>query len=799
MPLWKIHRRPKQHIDPRGDLHPAGETVLASAALVSKDQVRSVVGRKADWQADAWGLYDTVSELRFGVSWISNACSRARLYVGVIDPDGSSAPIPVDHDDSDETAMVLSPLEELGGGQLGQSEMLRRLSIHLNIPGESYLVGFDDDKNERVWMVASPDEISTTGATVSIRSPMTPDHYIKIDPAKSTILRIWRPHPRYAYYPDSPLMALRQPLRELVDLSAHITATAESRLAGAGVLFVPDELTIPTPAQSDGVNPLHSDPFTSALIEAMAAPLRNRDSASAIVPLVVRGPSQHGKELRHITFATDFDARANELRESAIRRVATGMDMPPEVLTGLGSTNHWCVPDTTQIMTPDGWTPYTALQPGDTVLTWNIEDQTPQWQPATAVQSWPVTDEPMLTITGPGHHSVTTLAHRWPVIRDGDEHFVTSKDLRSSDMIRQGDGTLLPLSRCTLDYSMSYTGTIWCPTTGNSTWMARHNDTVFYTGNSAWQIEESAIKLHIEPLLGLICDSLTTHFFQPALKSLGVEAWPKYAIWYDTTDLTLRPNRAPEAENAYNKGVISEDAYRRELGFADEDAPDTAERRRYVLTQIALTQPQLSPFALRALGIDLPGVTGTPGQTDTITVSRAPAQPRSQTDTGIIEADAADDTTQRTSPPGSPRLPSAGTEGTGNTPPGRQSPALRPGIANAAHAWRTRCLDMAVIRALDRAGQYLIRSTPRSQRVQLQRMLPHCVHLTIPAGADKLDDMLKDAYKEFHAATPGESCLHQAVDHYVRALLLAREQHRADYLDRAIAQFGCDTDSPVIT
>lgn len=1096
MPLWKMHRRPKHVITPEGGLQRAGETVLASAALISKEQVRSVVGRRADWQADAWNLYDAVTELRFGVSWIANACSRARLYVGVIDPDGSSQPIPIDiADDTEENAMLVAPLTELGGGQLGQSEMLRRLSIHLNIPGESYLVGFDDpDNGERTWLVCSPDEISTSGTAIKVRSPSLPDHYHTIDPANSTVLRIWRPHPRFAYFADSPLMSLRQPLRELVDLSAHITASAESRLAGAGILFIPDEITIPTPAQSDGVNPLHADPFTASLIEAMAAPLKNRDSASAVVPMVVRGPAVAGKEIKHLTFSTEFDSNAQSLRESAIRRVATGMDIPPEVLTGLGGTNHWCVTPDTEIMTRTGWKKHHQLTVGEPVLTLDHTTGLSEWQPLEAVNTWDVTDEPMVRIKGRHHHSYTTDAHRWPVLsitadaepdpgavdpcpltpqatadaqargrawttsaaletilgnprRDWRAdpqqyliHAVPCTDLpvtaKHSDALveivawyyaaQEPDHTHAPrvvltaqpthtpdhcarieraltylygpatptfsggnyttdavkqrraearrlraenpgrtltriagqvgvstttvatylkesidvdrvphwrartetttagtttryelnaaasdtvlahmtgrtvapefvhaltaaqlelfLDVCTRSHGTlfhggtaptntpaftrsrradteafelaailsgravatttaaahpttdtadahttcrvtgrttfpvmpphvtrdQYTGTIWCPTTANGTWLARHQGTVYYTGNSAWQIEESAIKLHIEPLLGLICDSLTTHFFQPALKSLGVEGWPNYAIWYDTTDLTLRPNRAPEAENAYNRSVISEDAYRRELGFSDEDAPDSTERRRNILTQIALSNPQLAPYALRALGIELPGLSqsvGLPTVVDpdqvTNAVRKALPNVRSADQPGADDGPLPDDATattpdtedrpaERTSP--ATAGPGASSRVSGS--PGGRTP--RPGglSAEAAQAWRTRCLDMAVIRALERAGQYMIRATPRRERVELQRMQLHAVHVDLAADPDRLDEMLSGAYKEFHRATPGEDCLHAAVDRYVRALLLAREPHRTEYLDRAVHQFGCDQPTP---
>jgi hypothetical protein len=692
VPLWNIHRRPKHLIrrDRAGRVvtyQNAGTTVMASAALVSKAQVRTVVGRKQDWQRDAWDLYDTVTELRFGVTWIANACSRARLYVGVVDPDGSSEPTPVDLSTDETTGAVdleaqqaVAVLDELGGGQLGQAEMLRRLAIHLNIPGESYLIGFDDpggqsagygqdvtsvvvgeDGDEgRRWLVCSADELQSTGAGLKIVSPDMPNEYIDIDPEQATILRIWRPHPRVGYNPDSPLLALRQPLRELVDLSAHITASAESRLAGAGVLFVPDELTTPSPEQSEGVNPLHPDPFTAALIEAMAAPLKNRDSASAVVPLVVRGPAEKGKELKHISFSTKLDENVQELRESAIRRVATGMDMPPEVLTGLGDANHW----------------------------------------------------------------------------------------------------------------------------------------------SAWQVEESAIKLHIEPLLGLICDSLTTNLLRPALKALRIQGWQKYAIWYDTSDLTLRPNRAPEADTAFANQVISDAAYLRELGFSEEDAPDEQERARRLMERVALTNANLAPYLLPRLGIPLPpeaiaaatpqgvqaplgnptnisrigGYPGTPGPTPAQQPGRPAARPAG--------------------------LPAAG--GRNNAPQaGASRPVTREGLERAMTAsarpalshggdWRTRCLDMAVRRALSRAGQFLIRSTPRNQRTQLQQLPPESVHLTLHADPGQLDQMLRGAYAEFHESTPGEPCLHQAVDHYVRALLLAREEHHPDYLERAVAQFQCD-------
>jgi hypothetical protein len=156
------------------------------------------------------------------------------------------------------------------------------------------------------------------------------------------LIRLWRPHPRRAIDPDSEMIALRPVVKEILSLSAHVSACADSRLAGAGILKVPDEITVPDERQSEDVNPIHGDPFTAALIKAAAASLKDRDSASALVPLVVRGPAEFLKALEHVSFATPFDERVLALREAAIKRVATGLSIPAEIVLGLGEkTNHW--------------------------------------------------------------------------------------------------------------------------------------------------------------------------------------------------------------------------------------------------------------------------------------------------------------------------------------------------------------------------------------------------------------------------------------------------------------------------
>ncbi|WP_244888914.1 hypothetical protein [Kitasatospora aureofaciens] len=184
--------------------------------------------------------------------------------------------------------------------------------------------------------------------------------------------------------------------------------------------------------------------------------------------------------------------------------------------------------------------------------------------------------------------------------------------------------------------------------------------------------------------------------------------------------------------------------------------PDDDEQQRRLLLQLAASNAQLAPAALEALGVSLPD-SARAAATD---ADRAPVEIARE--------------------PVEPELPR-------NDPPQL--------VASAAGEWRVSCLDMAVRRALERAGQWLLNRGGRSLRGQFRHVPLHRIHVELAADPEQLDPMLTDAYREFHAATPGETCLHRAVDHYVRALLLAREEHHRDYLTRAIAQAGCDEEA----
>lgn len=81
-----------------------------------------------------------------------------------------------------------------------------------------------------------------------------------------------------------------------------------------------------------------------------------------------------------------------------------------------------------------------------------------------------------------------------------------------------------------------------------------------------WAIEEQSIKLHIEPLMILICASLTEGFLIPALDAAGLDT-TKFVLWFDSTELVLRPDRSTDAKDLYDRGALSQAALLRETGF----------------------------------------------------------------------------------------------------------------------------------------------------------------------------------------------------------------------------------------
>jgi hypothetical protein len=295
-----------------------------------------------DWQQEGWLHYDTCPEFRSGVNQIATKLSRADLIGVDVDP-VTGRPNTSATDDPD----VVDIMRQFFGGPTGQSQALDRLARHLTLAGDSWCLATDrPDMDDAVWeILATTDVTGGTGQRIMI-TEMTGIPR-QLDPDRELLIRIWRPHPKRRAEADSMTRPLLTVLRELASLSAMVSATVKSRLASAGILWLPENISLPQPI--DGPNDdtqTRSDSMGAAgwldlLTEAMTAPIRDPDSASAVVPLVAIVKGDLIEKIKHMEFGRDLDATIEPLRQACVRRLAVGMDMPPEVLTGLSSSNHW--------------------------------------------------------------------------------------------------------------------------------------------------------------------------------------------------------------------------------------------------------------------------------------------------------------------------------------------------------------------------------------------------------------------------------------------------------------------------
>lgn len=438
----------------------APEALVAAARQMSDGTNklnRPTIPSYQSWQAEAWAYYDSLGEFRYAIEWKAEMISRVRLRVGEILP-GQDEPRILNEGPAADL------INELCGGIGGQSEMLSSMATQINVPGEGYVLG-ETRNGVNQWSVKSVDEIRVRRAKDKLSgketlyetidedtSDNTVQNWRPVDP-ESLLIRVWRPHKRFHHVADSPARSTRSTMREIELVNRKIQAQYLSRLASAGVFVVPDEVTFPTRPEFDGA----PDAFIAEFIEMAREAIQEPGSASSVVPIPMKVPGEHAKNFNFIDFSLKEDEKTIEKRESAIRRLANQVDVPADILLGMGDVNHW----------------------------------------------------------------------------------------------------------------------------------------------SAWQLEEGAIKTHISTDVEVICAALTAGYLWPRMKAAGLDP-TNIVVWYDTSELTARPNKSDVAKDAYDRMEINGQAYRRELGFDEDDKPTKQQLEEMVLRKLAVN-PQAGMAALAQL------------------------------------------------------------------------------------------------------------------------------------------------------------------------------------------------------
>lgn len=320
-----------------------GEIAAAAARYIDRKVGRTKGGTDQGWQNRAWELYHLVPEVRFAASYVANAMSGAVLYAGRRADDGSIEHAPDNHRASEI-------VQQIAGGPDGQAKLLGAFGKHLTVPGEGWIVirpnsdvlNPDAPEDGHDWRALSTREVRQQSGKLTaeidgediVIPAGDPEN---LDPDAPVALRVWEPDPERAIEADSPVRSSIDLLEELLLLNAAVKAIARSRLTGRGILLVPKGTRFPTTGtQGDA-----EDDLIEILMQVAETAIREPESAAATVPIVLEVPADSISDFKLLSFESSFDELAIKLREEAIKRFATGLEIPPELLLGMGDTNHW--------------------------------------------------------------------------------------------------------------------------------------------------------------------------------------------------------------------------------------------------------------------------------------------------------------------------------------------------------------------------------------------------------------------------------------------------------------------------
>lgn len=469
-------RDPERRAIPVGTM--AARSISASAMRIDlgdRAQIAGIPRKAADWQRDAWAYYDLVPQVKYAARFLGKALGRIRLYAGLrLQADENPAPLDqvlalndalrtegVPEDLLPAPGLTKAMVDEandqmvrLRNRRTGQGGLLRAWGVCLSIPGDSYLVGMElpegqPGAGEEEWQVVSPSNVTATGDRVKMK--LSPGGKGFELPENATLIRVWQEHEQWPLVADSNMRSVLDVCEELLIYARQFRAIGKSR-SNAGLLLLPNELDFANPAaEPDGVTapPDSLTPFERGLVMSLVTPTADDSAPSSVAPHLIRGPADALEQVRHVPLDRKIDDQAIERIVFLIGNLAQGLDVPPEVLTGMADANHW----------------------------------------------------------------------------------------------------------------------------------------------TAWQIEDSTYKAHVEPLAALPQWAITSEYLRPMLDVPG-SPWAGSPLLdllecgLDPSMLVVRPNRGQDAKDAHQALVISDDALRRYLGFADADAPSADEfLRRYALTR----------------------------------------------------------------------------------------------------------------------------------------------------------------------------------------------------------------------
>lgn len=331
-------------------------SLSAAAENVTAAEGRTLRRLNQQWQARALGYYETVGECWYPAQFYARSFPRIRFYPAVLNEIGEPEEV-----DSGPLIDLWDRVQDPGGGR---SQLTTSYGQLMFVVGDGYLVVTEQEGAE-AWEYLSPVELRVKPDTGSraeylrYRAPGIPPEDLVEAPDgdfepignEARVYRMYRQHPTYSSWADSPVRAVLDLFELLKLLTLAAGAEAQSRAATRGMVYMPDELSLPPIDAEHGDEDPQADPLYQEFIEALTKNISDPGSASAMAPFWIRGPGlvqtannqsvPMADLLRWIPLGPPDSYKAIEAWDKTIMRIAYGLDMPAEMVTGTGEVNHW--------------------------------------------------------------------------------------------------------------------------------------------------------------------------------------------------------------------------------------------------------------------------------------------------------------------------------------------------------------------------------------------------------------------------------------------------------------------------
>lgn len=311
-----------------------------------------------DWQREAWKYHGLLGEIHYASGFYARMLSGCGLLTQELDEQDEW----VDSIDDALTAVTRDLENATGGlaqlqGDYGRLIFVQgeaQLCVTLCDPAEQLgdvIIGPNGVHYVEQWEMLSADELAySKGAKEYTRrrsesnGASADDKIRETDPedpqiGTMTAWRFYHRHPRFSGMADSSIRAVLQDCAELLLLKKSIRNMARSRGAGNGILVLPDRMGGNEVDAEDGKKiPKNA----KAIYDALTRPIRNENDASAVAPVIVFAPNgTTSSDIFHVDIRGSALYKETGLRDECIRRIAIGLDMPPEMLLGVAESNHW--------------------------------------------------------------------------------------------------------------------------------------------------------------------------------------------------------------------------------------------------------------------------------------------------------------------------------------------------------------------------------------------------------------------------------------------------------------------------